>query len=73
MNRPGNYSDEDIRILVTDIINDPQWAAERIINLEYALEKLADIASQCDGWESFPSWPLDLAYDELNKNVKPVK
>lgn len=32
-----------------------------------ALERLADLASRCDGWESFPSSALDDAYAVIAK------
>ncbi len=41
-------------------------AADRIEILTVALKELADTASQCDGWESFPSDPLDKAHEALN-------
>ncbi len=31
------------------------------------LQRLADTASECDGWESFPSPILDEAYEALNR------
>jgi len=37
----------------------------RIIELRNALENLVEVASQCDGWESFPQCALDEAYDAL--------
>ena len=36
--------------------------SERIKKLESELIKLIDLAQQCDGWECFPSEPLDEAY-----------
>lgn len=35
---------------------------ERIKKLEAELIKLIELAQQCDGWEYFPSEPLDEAY-----------
>ena len=40
-------------------------AAKRIIELRNALENLAEIAEQCDSWESFPQCALDEASDAL--------
>lgn len=36
-------------------------------NVAGALEDLISLAERCDGWESFPSQPLDDAYDLLDK------
>ena len=38
----------------------------RIIELRNALEDLVEIASQCDGWESFPQCSIDAEYEALN-------
>ena len=40
-------------------------AADRIEQLEKALDELTDIAAECDSWESFPSGPLEKAIDVL--------
>ncbi len=42
-------------------------AARRIIKLRSALENLAEIAAQCDSWESFPQCAIDEAYNALNQ------
>ena len=34
----------------------------RIKELEDALSDLIDVASECDGWEEFPSYALDRAF-----------
>ena len=38
---------------------------KRIRTLEVALSNLIDVASQCDGWESFPSAAITVAEDVL--------
>ena len=45
-------------MLAEEAINEQQ---ARIAELEGALLKLIDVASQCDSWESFPSDDLDEA------------
>jgi len=39
---------------------------QHIEQLEVALNKLISVASECDGWESFPSESLEEAHDILN-------
>jgi len=39
----------------------------RIAELERALFNLIDTAEQCDGWESFPSDPIEVAYRVYKK------
>ncbi len=38
----------------------------RVNQLESALSDLISVASECDGWESFPSEPLEEACNILN-------
>jgi len=52
-------------------VNDIELIAKheaRIIELRNALEDLAEIASQCDSWESFPQSAINAAYDALNQD-----
>lgn len=42
-------------------------ALDRIAELEKALDELIDVCAECDGWEFFPSTPLDKASSVLNK------
>ena len=41
---------------------------ERIESLEKGFQSLVDLAQTCDGWESFPSQPLDDAQDIIDDN-----
>ena len=36
-----------------------------VVKMAEALEELANMADECDGWESFPSGPIDKARDAL--------
>lgn len=62
---------------VKECVNYPESLSElfdkadaRNKELELALEKLADLASECDSWESFPSNALDEAYSHLSHKSK---
>ena len=43
------------------------YLANRVAELEKALNELMDVCAECDSWESFPSRPLDKAHSVLNK------
>ena len=42
---------------------------KRIAELEQALNKLIEQASECDGWESFPETYLDEAFKVLEEKT----
>lgn len=58
--------DEQIQV-VADALNSHDLLTDRIKELEVGLEKLINLASKCDSWESFPQQPLDDAYELIKQ------
>jgi hypothetical protein len=62
------YSNMSERELIDECIDKSSEVCElnkRVEVLEKALDKLTDVASECDSWESFPQGALDDALSVL--------
>lgn len=64
----GIYEDMSSDQLIHECItkdDEIDYLNSRAQKLAEALEELADVASECDSWQSFPQKDLDAAYDAL--------